>query len=96
MLGSSGAYASCLEKILKMWCSLVRFGVYFDQIVSWYTLAMGYLATGEIFKNMLQLKHFGLYFEGINRKWLLSYRNNDISYRDAREFGGMLPEKILK
>ena len=35
-------YASCsdaymlvlLEKILKIWCSLVRFGVYFDQIVS--------------------------------------------------------------
>ena len=22
------------EKILKIWCSLVRFGVYFDQIVS--------------------------------------------------------------
>ena len=34
MLGSSGAYASCPEKKLKMWCSLVRFGVYFDQIVS--------------------------------------------------------------
>ena len=34
MLGSSGAYAGCPEKILKMWCSLVRFGVYFDQIVS--------------------------------------------------------------
>ena len=33
---------------------------------------MGYLATGEIFENMLQLKHVGLYFEGImNRKWLL-------------------------
>ena len=31
----------------------------------------------------------------MNRKWLLSYRNN-ISYRDARGFGGMLPEKILK
>ena len=31
---------------------------------------MGYLAPGEIFENM---KHFGLYFEGIlNRKWLLS------------------------
>ena len=30
---------------------------------------MGYLATGEIFENMLQLKDFGLYFEGImNRK----------------------------
>ena len=44
---------------------------------------MGYLATGEIFENMLQLKGFGLYFEGImNRKWLLSFRNNDISYRD--------------
>ena len=44
---------------------------------------MGYLATGEIFENMIQLKGFGLYFEGImNRKWLLSYRNNDISYRD--------------
>ena len=57
---------------------------------------MGYLAIDEIFENMLQLKHFGLYFEGImNRKWLLSYRNN-ISYRDARGFGGMLPKKILK
>ena len=44
-------------------------------------LAMGYFANGEIFENMLKLKHFGLHFEGImNRKWLLSYRNNDISY----------------
>ena len=56
---------------------------------------MGYLAIGEIFENMLQLKRFGWYFEGImNRKWLLSYRNNDISYRDTRGFGSMLPEKI--
>ena len=37
---------------------------------------MGYLAPGEIFENMLQLKRLGLYFEGfLNRKWLLSYRN---------------------
>ena len=58
---------------------------------------MGDFASSEIFENMLKLKRFGLYFEGImNRKWLLSYRNNDISYRDAREFGSMLPEKILK
>ena len=58
---------------------------------------MEHLALGETFKNMLQLKRFGLYFEGIlNRKWLLSYRNSDISYRDARGFGGMLPAKILK
>ena len=58
---------------------------------------MEYLATGETFENMLQLKRFGLYFEGImNRKWLLSYGNNDISYSDARGFGGMLPENILK
>ena len=59
---------------------------------------MGYLATGEIFENMLQLKGFGLYFEGeqirppyglmANRKWLLSYRNNDISYRDEM-LGGL-------
>ena len=35
MLGSSGAYASFPEKILKMWCNLVRFEVYFDQIVYW-------------------------------------------------------------
>ena len=55
------------------------------------------LSYGAIFKKMVQLKRFGLYFEGImNRKWLLSYRNNDISYRDARGFGSMLPEKILK
>ena len=33
---------------------------------------MGYLATGEIFENMLQLKRFGSYFEGImNRKRLI-------------------------
>ena len=32
---------------------------------------MGYSATGKIFENMLTLKRFGLYFEGImNRKWL--------------------------
>ena len=56
---------------------------------------MGYSATGEIFENMLKLKRFGLYFEGImNRKWLLSYRNNDISYRDGRGFGSMLPRKF--
>ena len=26
---------------------------------------MGHLAPGKIFENMLQLKRFGLYFEGI-------------------------------
>ena len=58
---------------------------------------MGYLATGKVFENMLQLNRFGLCFEGImNRKWILSYRNNYISYRDARGFEAMLPEKILK
>ena len=58
---------------------------------------MGHLALGEIFENMLQLKRFGLYFEGILiRKWLLLYRNIDISYRDARGFGDKLPAKIWK
>ena len=33
MLRSLGAYASSIEKILKMWCSLVCFEIYFDQIV---------------------------------------------------------------
>ena len=56
---------------------------------------MGYLATNEIFKNMLQLRRFGLFFEGImNSKWLLSYRNNDISYRDAIGLGGVLQRKF--
>ena len=33
---------------------------------------MGYLAPGEIFENMLQLKRFGIYIERIlNSKWLL-------------------------
>ena len=55
---------------------------------------MGYLATGEILDNMLQLKDFGLYFEGImNRKWLPSYRNNDEMLGGP---GGIFPEKILK
>ena len=57
---------------------------------------MGHLAPGEIFENMLQLKRFGLYFEGIlNRKWLLSYRNNDISYTEM--LGGLgtcSPQKL--
>ena len=29
-------------------------------LIYMYTLAMGYLATGEIFENMLQLKRFAL------------------------------------
>ena len=33
VLGSSGTYASSPEKILKMWCCLMRFEAYFDQIV---------------------------------------------------------------
>ena len=58
---------------------------------------MGYLAPGEIFENMLQLKCFGLHSERIlNSKWLLSYRNNDISYRYAKGFGAMLTEINLK
>ena len=33
-LASSGlAYGSSPEKILKIWCNLVRFEVYFDQMV---------------------------------------------------------------
>ena len=55
------------------------------------------LDPGEIFENMLQLKRFGIYFKGIlNRKRLLSYRNNDISYRDAMGLGDMFPEKFFK
>ena len=58
---------------------------------------MGFLSPGETYENMLQLKRVVLYIEGIlNRKWLLSYRNNNISYRDAMGLGDMLPEKILK
>ena len=56
---------------------------------------MGHLALCEILKSMLQLKRFDSYFEGIlNRKWLLSYRNSDISYRDARGFGTCSPQKF--
>ena len=62
---------------------------------------MGYLATGEMFENMLQLKRFGLYFEGImNRKWLLSYMYIEIIISATEMLGGsvayMLPEKIIK
>ena len=57
---------------------------------------MVYLATEGIF-DMLQLKRFGLYFERVlNKKWLLSYGNNDISCTHARGFGGMLSKKIMK
>ena len=33
MLGDSGAYASSPEKILKIWCSLVCFGVFWSVLV---------------------------------------------------------------
>ena len=53
------------------------------------------IAPGENFENLLQLKRFGLYFEGILcRKWLLSYRYNDISYRYARGFRASSPRKF--
>ena len=43
-----------------------------------------YIVPGEIFENMLQLNRFCLNFERIlNGKWLLSYRNGDISYREV-------------
>ena len=44
-------------------------------------IAMWYLALGEIFENMIQLlKRVSLNFERIlNRKWLVSYRNSDVS-----------------
>ena len=58
---------------------------------------MGYLAPGEIFENLLLLKRFGLYFEGIlNRSQkmaLFIYRCNDISYRDAKRFVGACSPK---
>ena len=41
---------------------------------------MWHLAPGGIYENMLELKRFGLNFEKIlNKKWLHSYRNSDIS-----------------
>ena len=61
---------------------------------------MWYLAPGEIFENMLQLKPFGLNLERIlNRKWPLSYRNGGISYRvkinmNARGFRACSPRKF--
>ena len=56
---------------------------------------MGHLAPGSIFENMLLLKRFGLYLEGnLNRKWLFSNRNSDISYRDARGSGTCSPRKF--
>ena len=85
-------YALTPEIILK-WCNLVRFGVYLDQFLS---LKM-FLNHNFLYKLWCSLVFFGLYFERVlNIKWLLSYRHNDISYRDARGFGDMLPEKIFK
>ena len=34
MLGGSVTYVSFSKKVLKIWCGLVRIGVYFDQIVT--------------------------------------------------------------
>ena len=66
------------ENFLKR-CNLVRFRVYFDQILSIffskntifyiknkyfrYTFVMGYISREEIFENLLRLMRFGVYFE---------------------------------
>ena len=66
------------ENFLKR-CNLVRFRVYFDQILSLffsknaifyiknkyfrYTFVMGYISREEIFENLLRLMRFGVYFE---------------------------------
>ena len=56
-----------------------------------------YLASSEIIDNMLQLKRLGLYLDGIlNRKWLLSYRNNDVSYREAKGLGAYATRENLE
>ena len=50
---------------------------------------MGHLAPGEICENMLQLKRFGLYFEGIlNRKWLLLYICIELVISTTEMIGG--------
>ena len=42
------------------------------------------LTPGEIFENILLLKRFGLNLKRIlKKKWLLSYRNGDITYREC-------------
>ena len=56
---------------------------------------MMYLAHKKVFKNMLQLKRFGLYFEKSSFMAILSYRNNDIGCTQARGFRGMFSKKIL-
>ena len=57
---------------------------------------MGHLAPSEIFKNMLQLKRFGLYFEGImNRKCLFSYKSSELSATEMlRGSGTCSPRKF--
>ena len=55
------------------------------------------VAPGEIFENMLQLKRFGLNLERIlNRKWLLSYRNGDITYRECYGIQGHVPRENIE
>ena len=57
---------------------------------------MVYLALKFFLKIMLQLRRFGLYFERIlNKKWLLSYRYNDINCTHAREIRRHAPGEIL-
>ena len=54
---------------------MTRFGVYLDKILSQKIFLSSFWRN---FESMLQLKYFDLYFERIpNKKWLLSYRNND-------------------
>ena len=44
-----------------------------------YRLVIGYLATGNVFKNMLQLMRFSVNIEiSLITKLIFGYRNNDI------------------
>ena len=69
LLGGSGACPPPPDNFFK-WYNLVRFGVYFDQILSLKNFK-NYHFLYKNFKNC-----FGMYFEIIfNKKWLLSCRN---------------------
>ena len=63
MLGGSGAYASSAQIFLKIWCSLVGFGVYFEQIVfckisTKLTLLLWVVLLPKKFKKHAQLMRF--------------------------------------
>ena len=84
-------------KILTRFCleTFLKINILYKNNDYSYTFAMGDLAPGEMFDNILQLMRFSVYFEGVlnTSNGYLHIKNNDISGTHARGLLSRFPPR---